>query len=197
LQAWEIFQSESDQIDLCLLDVMMPGLDGLTLCKKIREAGHTAGIIFLSAMSQEMNKVQGLLIGADDYMTKPFSPSELMARVEAVLRRTTKSTQQSEQSILVSGPFCLDTRSRSLRRNKTNVELTSIEMQLMLCFLSNKNKILTREEILKYVWGSEGVKDTKIVDVNIRRLRVKVEDDPSNPKRILSIWGYGYKWIEA
>ncbi len=196
LEAWEAYQASEEEFDLALLDIMMPEIDGLELCRRIREKNNHTGIIFLTALTQEMDKVKGLLSGADDYITKPFSPSELMARVESVMRRVARHNKGQEPSVLVSGEFRLDTRSRTLRKGNSRVDLTNIELQLMEYFLSHKDVVLSRKEILRTIWGNEGVNELKIVDVNIRRLRIKIEDDPSNPKRIATIWGLGYKWVE-
>ena len=196
IEAWEAFESSDEAFDLALLDIMMPGMDGLELCRRIRERGSNTGIIFLTALTQEMDKVKGLLSGADDYITKPFSPSELMARVESVMRRIAHHTKGQEPSVLVSGEFRLDPRSRTLRKGSSRVDLTNIELQLMEFFLGHKDMVLSRGEILRSIWGNDGVNELKIVDVNVRRLRIKVEDDPSNPKRIVTIWGLGYKWVE-
>ena len=198
-EAWDIFQSQSDGgegFDLALLDIMMPELDGLELARRIRQRSARVGIIFLTARAQEMDKVKGLLSGADDYITKPFSPSELMARVESVLRRVTQSNKPPEQSVLASGVFRLDPRGRSLRRGNERIELTNIELQMMEYSLANKNRTLSRRDILTSIWGEEGVNDLKIVDVNIRRLRMKIEENASNPKHIVTVWGVGYKWAE-
>ena len=149
----------------------------------------------LSAKSQEMDKVTGLMLGADDYVTKPFSPSELVARVDAVYRRvsmTAGARKPTEE--LSSGPFVLDLKSRSLKKNNKNIDLTQVEFQMMELFLSNVNTALERSEILKQVWGPDYTGDVKIVDVNIRRLRMKIEEEPSDPQYLLTVWGYGYKW---
>ena len=196
LEAWELYQTNGDKIDLALLDIMMPEMDGLELARRIRERSSRTGIIFLTARAQESDKVKGLLCGGDDYITKPFSPSELMARVESVLRRVSLSDIKGEHGTLVSGMFQLDMRSRTLRRGDDRIDLTNVELQMMEYFLLNKNRTLTRRDILHSVWGGEGVNDLKIVDVNIRRLRMKVESDPSAPAHIATVWGVGYKWTE-
>jgi len=196
LEAWELYQMNEDKIDLVLLDIMMPEMDGLELARRIRERSNSTGIIFLTARAQEMDKVKGLLSGADDYITKPFSPSELMARVESVLRRVALSDTKGEHGVLISGKFQLDMRSRVLCRGSERIDLTNVELQMMEYFLLNKNRILSRRDILHSVWGEDGVNDLKIVDVNIRRLRMKVESDPSSPVHIATVWGVGYKWTE-
>jgi len=194
LEAWEAYLAAEENFDLALLDIMMPEMDGLELARRIRERNTRTGIIFLTARAQEMDKVKGLLSGADDYITKPFSPSELMARVESVLRRVARAGGAAEQNVLTSGDFRLDARGRSLRRGSERIELTNIELQMMELFLQNKGRTLSRKEILTTIWGDEGVNDLKIVDVNIRRLRMKIEDSPSTPRRIVTVWGVGYKW---
>ena len=198
-EAWDIFQAQAsgeDGFDLALLDIMMPEMDGLELARRIRQQSARTGIIFLTARAQEMDKVKGLLSGADDYITKPFSPSELMARVESVLRRVGHAARPEHQAVLVSGEFRLDSRGRSLRKGTERIELTNIELQMMEYFLANKNRTLSRRDILTSIWGEEGVNDLKIVDVNIRRLRMKIEENASNPKHIVTVWGVGYKWAE-
>lgn len=194
-EALRVFESEGGKFDIVLLDIMMPGADGFTVCKKIREKSNNIGIILLSAKSQEMDKVSGLMLGADDYMTKPFSPSELIARVDAIYRRVTMTSKETENYDLVSGPFVLNTKSRTLTKNGETIELTQVEYQIMEFFLNNIGTALGRTEILNKVWGENYFYDTKIVDVNIRRLRVKIEDEPANPKYLLTVWGFGYKWV--
>lgn len=194
-RALEEFERSGGDFDIALLDVMMPGIDGFKVCQEIRKKSSSIGIIMLSAKSQEMDKVTGLMLGADDYVTKPFSPSELVARVDAVYRRVSMTAgirQPSEE--LTSGPFVLDLRSRSLKKNNKNIDLTQVEFQMMEMFLSNVNTALERSAILKKVWGEEYTGDVKIVDVNVRRLRMKIEEDPSEPEFLLTVWGYGYKW---
>ena len=194
-RALEEFENSGGDFDVALLDIMMPGIDGFKVCQEIRKKSSSIGIIMLSAKSQEMDKVTGLMLGADDYVTKPFSPSELVARVDAVYRRvsmTAGARKPTEE--LSSGPFVLDLKSRSLKKNNKNIDLTQVEFQMMELFLSNVNTALERSEILKQVWGPDYTGDVKIVDVNIRRLRMKIEEEPSDPQCLLTVWGYGYKW---
>ena len=195
-EALKVFEENGGNFDVALLDIMMPGMDGFTLCKEIRKRSSSIGIILLSAKSQEMDKVSGLMMGADDYVTKPFSPSELTARVDAIHRRVTMLAAQQEEhgSIIESGPFKLNLKSRTLQKNGKNIDLTQVEFQIMEFFMSNKNTALERTAILNKVWGENYFGDIKIVDVNIRRLRMKIEDHPSDPKYLLTVWGYGYKW---
>ena len=194
--ALETFEAERGNLNMvCLLDIMMPGIDGFTVCKKIREKSSTIGIIMLTARTQEMDKVSGLMIGADDYITKPFSPSELNARVDAIYRRVCMSFIKNEkQSVIESGPFVLNLKSRTVTKNDRPIELTQVEYQILEYFLNNKNTALDRASILNHIWGESYYGDDKIVDVNIRRIRMKIEEEPSNPKYIITIWGYGYKW---
>ena len=195
-EALRVFDESAGDFDVALLDVMMPGIDGFTVCKKLREQSDSIGIIMLSAKSQEMDKVTGLMLGADDYITKPFSPTELLARVDAIHRRVTMMTGKAASGDIVSGPFVLNQRSRTLTKNGQLIDLTQVEFQIMELFLKNPNVALERSEILSKVWGENYVGDVKIVDVNIRRLRMKIEDEPSSPKYLSTVWGFGYKWME-
>lgn len=196
-EALRVFEMEHGNFDVALLDIMMPGIDGFTVCKKLREKSSTLGIIMLSAKTQEIDKVSGLMIGADDYMTKPFSPSELTARVDAIYRRVCMSFMKSEESpIIESGPFQLNLKSRTVSKNNKLIDLTQVEYQILEYFMNNKNTALDRTSILNHIWGETYVGDEKIVDVNIRRIRMKIEDEPSNPQYIMTIWGFGYKWNE-
>lgn len=193
--ALRVFDEQNGNFDIALLDIMMPGIDGFTVCKKLREKSSTLGIIMLSAKTQEMDKVGGLMLGADDYVTKPFSPSELVARVDAIHRRVTMNSSRDKEALpMESGPFVLSPKSRTLTKNGVLVDLTQVEYQIMDLFFKNKNEALARSRILEEIWGDNYYGDIKIVDVNIRRLRMKVEDEPSNPQYIQTVWGYGYKW---
>ncbi|HIY10969.1 MAG TPA: response regulator transcription factor [Candidatus Anaerofilum excrementigallinarum] len=181
--------------DVAVVDVMLPGMNGFSLCESIRRQNDTIGIIILSAKSQEQDKIRGLSIGADDYMTKPFSVSELLARVEALCRRVGRGAgSQTDGEQITSGGFVLDKRSRILYKNGQPIDLTQVEFQIMELFFANLGAALQREKILEGVWGQNYFGDVKIVDVNIRRLRMKVEEEPSNPQHILTVWGYGYRW---
>ena len=194
LQKYDEFNGD---FDVAILDIMMPGIDGLQVCKELRNMNSGIGIIMLSARTQEMDKVTGLMLGADDYITKPFSPSELTARVDSLYRRVVMSEANSENNFkeeLKSGIFTLNLRNRSLTKNGTIIELTQVEFQIMEYFFSKPGTALDRTDILNHGWGEQYVGEEKIVDVNIRRLRMKVEDEPSNPKYIVTVWGLGYKW---
>ena len=192
--AIKAFNAAPNDFRVVLLDIMMPGIDGFTVCKKIREKNSRVGIIMLSAKTQEMDKVNGLMLGADDYVTKPFSPSELAARVDAICRRISAGND-APSDILKSGPFTLSLLSRTLTKNGKIIDLTQVEFQLMELFMSNAETALERKQILVRIWGESYNGDDKIVDVNIRRLRMKIEDEPSNPAHLQTVWGYGYKWM--
>ena len=209
MAGWEVVEAPSaeralelmhhgEECDAALLDIMLPGMDGLSLCETIRRENNEIGIIIVSAKGQESDKIRGLSIGADDYITKPFSVSELVARLEALTRRIKRggvpAKPAEEQEQLISGPFVLDEKSRMLYKNGTAIDLTQVEFQIMELFFRNPGTALVREKILEGVWGKNYVGDVKIVDVNIRRLRMKIEDEPSSPQHILTVWGYGYRW---
>ena len=196
--ALRVFDEANGDFDIAVLDIMMPGIDGFQVCKTLRAKSNTLGIIMLSAKTQEMDKVNGLMIGADDYVTKPFSPSELVARVDAIYRRVCMSENTAHMpKVIESGCFRLDQKSRTVSKNGEVIDLTQVEYQIMELFLKNQNVALDRNQILTEIWGDNYYGDIKIVDVNIRRLRMKVEEEPSNPKYIYTVWGYGYKWCGA
>ena len=180
-------------ISVALLDVMLPDIDGFEVCRRIRASGSKMGVIMLTALGQEMDKVTGLMNGADDYVTKPFSPAELIARVDALCRRL-GTAEEPEEPEITSGPFLLNPRNRTLDKNGERVKLTQTEYSIMKLFMENPGKALSREDILENVWGTDYKGELKIVDVNIRRLRIKIEDNPTSPEYITTIWGYGYKW---
>lgn len=194
-EALKYFEAAPNDFSVVLLDIMMPGIDGLTVCKKIREQNSRVGIIMLSAKTQEMDKVSGLMLGADDYVTKPFSPSELTARVDAICRRVAINSESAHNDVLTSGPFTLNLLSRTLTKNGAVIDLTQVEFQLMELFLSNEGTALERKYIIVRIWGENYNGDDKLVDVNIRRLRMKIEDEPSSPEHLQTVWGYGYKWM--
>ena len=183
-------------IKVALLDIMLPDMDGFEVCRRIRAGDNKIGIIMLTARTQEMDKVTGLMTGADDYVTKPFSPAELTARVDALMRRSGGAEPEEKTGELVSPPFTLNLRNRALEKNGERVKLTQVEYSLMKLFMENPGKALSREEILDTVWGHDYFGELKIVDVNIRRLRLKIEDDTANPAYITTVWGFGYKWGE-
>ncbi len=195
-EALELFDQNPD-IDIAVLDVMLPGIDGLEVCKTIRASNQKIGIIMLTAKAQENDKVAGLMNGADDYVAKPFSPLELIVRVDSLYRRVQmmKGIVVESSDELKDGPFVLNVKSRKLTKGDRRIEVTQVEFQLMKHFLENTGKAFSREEIFRTVWGDQFTGDRqKIVDVNIRRLRLKLEDDPSKPVFIQTVWGYGYRW---
>ena len=185
---------ENPDARVALLDIMLPGIDGFEVCRRIRATNSRIGIIMLTARSQEMDKVTGLMTGADDYVTKPFSPAELTARVDALVRRSGGEEPPQVTGELSQPPFLLNTRNRTLEKNGQRIKLTQVEYSIMRVFMENPGKALSREEILDMVWGRDYFGELKIVDVNIRRLRLKIEDNAQNPTYINTVWGYGYKW---
>lgn len=196
-RALELYDSCNGDFDVVLLDVMMPNVDGLEVCRQLRAQNKNIGIIMLTAKTQEMDKITGLMTGADDYVTKPFSPTELVARVDAIYRRVAMNTvrKPEKEDIIELGEFKLNLRSRTLTKNGRFIELTQVEFQMMEYFFTNHGAALSRTDILNRVWGAEYFGEEKIVDVNIRRLRMKIEDEPSVPKHLITIWGVGYKWL--
>ncbi|MBR5534588.1 MAG: response regulator transcription factor [Ruminiclostridium sp.] len=179
-------------VRVALLDIMLPDMDGFEVCRRIRASNSKIGVIMLTARTQEMDKITGFMTGADDYVTKPFSPMELTARIDALYRRI--GGEMMDDGEIQQAPFVLNTRKRTLEKNGQRVKLTQVEYSIMKMFMENPGKALSREEILKCVWGENYLGELKIVDVNIRRLRVKIEDEPTSPIYITTIWGYGYKW---
>lgn len=196
-EALEIYDNDIEGFDIALIDISMPGMDGFSLCKELRKRSETLGIIMLTARTQEMDKISGLMIGADDYITKPFSPTELLARVDSLYRRVEMQMQKSvpaSSDNITLGEFTLNLRRRTLQKSGVNIELTQVEFQMIEYFFHNPDVALDRTDILNRVWGSNYYGEEKIVDVNMRRLRKKIEDDPSEPKRLVTVWGMGYKW---
>lgn len=195
--ALEKYEQNNGDFDLAILDIMMPGIDGLQVCKELRKRNGTIGIIMLTAKTQEMDKVSGLMLGADDYVTKPFSPSELVARIDALYRRVALTEMRSENNFkeeITSGDFTLNLRNHTLTKRGNLIDLTQVEFQIMEYFFASPGAALDRGDILRHVWGETYVGEEKIVDVNIRRLRMKIEDNPSLPQNIVTVWGLGYKW---
>ena len=190
-KALEIAQSQD--IDIVVLDIMLPGIDGYQVCKELRSRYSTIGIIMLTAKSQDVDKIMGLEYGTDDYMVKPFNPIELVLRIKSLIRRIDANKPKNQEAITY-GPFKIDKYSRQFFKNGKHIELTPTEYSIIKLFIENPGKAFTRDEILNLVWGYDFVGDTKIVDVNIRRLRSKIEDDSKNPYYIETIWGVGYRW---
>lgn len=185
---------ENPDTSIALLDIMLPDMDGFEVCRRIRAYDSKIGIIMLSARSQEMDKVTGLMTGADDYVTKPFSPAELTARIDALVRRSGGSDVVTPDADIIQGPFHLNQHKHSLEKNGVKIRLTQVEYAIIKFFMENKGKPLSRENILAAVWGRDYQGELKTVDVNIRRIRMKIEDNPTNPAYLATVWGYGYKW---
>lgn len=181
-----------EEIDIVLLDVMLPGMDGFEVCKTLRGKYPSLGIIMLTAKSQDIDKITGLEYGTDDYMTKPFNPTELVLRVKSLARRL--EVDEHDKSMLEFKPFKIDVYSRLFYKNDREIELTPTEFSIAKLFIENPGKAFKRDEILNHVWGVDFVGDSKIVDVNIRRLRSKIEEDSSQPSFIETVWGLGYRW---
>ena len=179
--------AENPDIGVAILDIMLPDMDG------IRATSKQIGIIMLTARTQEMDKVTGLMTGADDYVTKPFSPAELTARIDALFRRIGGDSVVSSE-LLTQGPFVMNTRNHTLEKSGNRIRLTQVEYAILKLFMQNPGRALSREDILAAVWGRDYEGELKIVDVNIRRLRIKIEDDTANPTYITTVWGLGYKW---
>lgn len=192
-QARDILRLNPD-IRVLLLETVLPDGDGFSLVRRIREDNQDLGIIFLSSKGTEMDKVSGLTAGADDYVTKPFSPAELVARIDALCRRVAPRDKPDRDGCISHGPFRINTRTRALDKDGKRLRLTQIEYSLMLLFMTHPGTALSRSEILTRVWGEGYFGEEKVVDVNIRRLRIKIEDDPTQPEFITTVWGYGYKW---
>lgn len=190
-EAIEKFSKEKD-IKLALLDVMLPDISGIEVCKFVRQSFDQVGIIMLTAKAQEDDKIEGFISGADDYIVKPFSIKELLVRVSALLRRVKKDENLSIANEILSQPFVLNLDKRKLFKNNEEIELTPTEFSIVKYLLKNSNQSLSRDQILNEVWGTNYLYDFKIVDVNIRRIRNKIEEDPSKPKYIQTVWGYGY-----
>lgn len=184
---------ENPDIGVAILDIMLPDIDGFEVCRNIRATNKTIGIIMLTARTQEMDKVTGLMTGADDYVTKPFSPAELTARIDALYRRI-GGAAEADPEVIVHEPFTLNIRNRTLEKNGRRIKLTQVEYAIIQLFMQNPGRALSREDILTSVWGRDYDGELKIVDVNIRRLRIKIEDNNANPTYITTVWGYGYKW---
>ena len=184
---------DNPDIGVAILDIMLPDIDGFEVCRRIRANNKQIGIIMLTARTQEMDKVTGLMTGADDYVTKPFSPAELTARIDALYRRMGTDVSVDAE-VLSRGPFVMNTRNHTLEKGGIRIRLTQVEYSILKLFMMNAGRALSREEILSAVWGRDYEGELKIVDVNIRRLRIKIEDDTANPTYITTVWGFGYKW---
>lgn len=180
--------------DVAILDIMLPGINGFEVCQRLREYFPSIGIIMLTAKGEDMDKIMGLQYGADDYVLKPFNPVEITLRVKALIRRLTGEKIEEAKDIIIADKFKLDLYSQSLYKANQEIDVTPKEFLLMKIFMQNPGKAFTRDELLNLVWGVDFFGDPKIVDVNIRRLRAKIEDNASQPKYIETIWGTGYRW---
>ena len=189
-----IVQFSQGSFDLILLDIMLPNLDGLEAMKIIREKSSIP-IVIMSAKDQDIDKALGLGLGADDYISKPFSMIELLARVKAAIRRATKysSHQEKAENIIHIGDLTIDITNFSVTKKKEPLKLTSKEFEILKLFATNRNRVFTKEQIYHYVWNEEYYGDENIINVHMRRLREKIEDDPSKPQYIKTLWGIGYK----
>jgi DNA-binding response OmpR family regulator len=183
---------EHEPPDLVVLDVMLPEVDGLELCRWIRSRSHVP-IIMLTALGEESDRIVGLELGADDYMTKPFSPRELVARVRAVLRRA-DAPDDAEQPITI-GDLEIDSARREVRRDGREVRLTAREFDLLLFLARHPRHVFTRDQLMDRVWGYSAPTDSGTVTVHVRRLREKLEDDPSQPRHLETVWGVGYRFV--
>jgi DNA-binding response OmpR family regulator len=190
IEALKQFQRFPD-ISLAILDVMLPDIDGFEVCTKIREKDEDVGIIMLTAKSEVADKLEGFDCGADDYIQKPFSPAELIARMKVLQKRLTKSKREN---VIKHEPFLLHLEQRSLQKSGEFIKLTPKEFEILKLLMNNVNAAVSRDHILTNVWGKHFIGDLKTVDIHIRRLRKKIEDDPSNPLYLTTVWGHGYLW---
>lgn len=179
--------------DIVVLDIMLPGIDGFEVCKTLRGEFPSLGIIMLTAKAEDYDKIMGLQYGTDDYLTKPFNPTELTLRIKSIERRL-EPEEVKESNLIVDPPFKIDSYSRKFYKDDAELELTPTEYQIIKIFMTNPGKAMTRDEILRLVWGDDFLGDSKIVDVNIRRLRSKIETNPAKPNYIETVWGTGYRW---
>lgn len=180
--------------DVVILDVMLPGMNGFEVCSILRNEIPHLGIIMLTAKTQEVDKILGLEQGSDDYMVKPFNPQELILRIKSLIRRIDISSDEKEENQIKFGPFSLNSYSKKFTKDGNVIDLTPTELSLIKIFIQNIDKAFTREELMDLAWGNENKVDTKIIDVNIRRIRAKIEENPANPKYLHTVWGIGYRW---
>ena len=184
----------SRSFDLVLLDLMLPGLDGFEVCRRLR-AANDVPVLILSARREDGDKIRGLGLGADDYVVKPFSPAELVARVKSHLARYERLTGRARADRWISdGGLEVNVEARRVRKNEVEVGLTAKEFDLLLLFIRNPDRAFSREEIYSRIWGDDLYVDPSNIAVHIRRLREKIEDDPSRPRRVETVWGVGYRW---
>lgn len=186
--------AKNENPDIVLLDVMLPGIDGFEVCRELRAMEREVGIIMVTAKNQDIDKIEGLEAGSDDYISKPFNPRELTLRIKSLERRLINIHQPADDKVLEVGKFKLDKASRKFYKDGEEIDLTPTEYAVMVLFLENQREAISRDEILDKVWGEDFIGDSKIVDVNIRRLRTKIEADSSKPAYIKTVWGVGYIW---
>ena len=177
-----------------VLDIMLPGIDGFQVCTRLRGEMPGLIIIMLTARGQDIDKITGLELGADDYMVKPFNPRELTARIRAILRRTESAGAKSQDDVLAFQNLRMDLNAQKFYKDDREIELTPTEFSVLKLFMSNVGRALSRNELFNTVWGRNYFGDLKTLDVYIRRIREKIEDVPSEPKYIETVWGYGYRW---
>ncbi len=202
---FEVFEAETGEKGLemaafykpevMVLDVMLPGIDGFQVCARLREELPELIIIMLTARGQDIDKITGLEIGADDYMVKPFNPRELTARIHSVLRRSERIKTPDETPLIYKN-LTMDLKSQKFLKDNVEIELTPTEFSVLKMFMSNVGRALSRNELFNSVWGKNYFGDLKTLDVYIRRIREKIEEDPSKPQYIETVWGFGYRWCE-
>jgi len=199
-QGWQgLDEAVTGQYDFLVLDLMLPGLGGMEICRQLRLRKQYIPVLMLTAKSEEQDKIAGLEMGADDYLSKPFSPGELVARVKSILRRTQRESLQMEKQLkrIERGSLCIDLELKTVKKGAKRVELTVKEYELLQLFMQNPGRSYTRQEILDEIWGEqfEGLEHT--VNAHINRLRAKIEDDLAHPSFILTAWGIGYKFNDG
>ena len=192
----QLRHAQKEAYDLILLDVMLPRKDGYEVCRDLRRVGLKTPIIMLTAKTHEAEKVLGLETGADDYVTKPFSPRVLVARVRAVLRRAGQASIQSQQAEpVIAGDLTIDPLARTVMLGEESLSLTAKEFDMLHLFATHPRQVFTRDQLLDRVWGEVEYIDPSTVTVHVRRLREKIEADPSSPTRLVTVWGVGYKFV--
>lgn len=180
-----------------VLDIMLPGISGFEVCKKLREDLPNIGIIMVTAKSQDIDKIMGLEQGTDDYMLKPFNPQELILRIKSLIRRMKiVDNEVVEKKVITDGIFKLDLYSRTFYKSDKEIDVTPTEFAILKLFLENKGKAMSRNEIMDMAWGENYSSDMKIIDVNIRRIRTKIEENPAKPQYLETVWGMGYRWVK-
>lgn len=210
-EGFQIIEAESGEIgvdlarsehpDIVVLDIMLPGMSGYEVCSILRSEMPHIGIIMLTAKSQEIDRILGLEKGTDDYMVKPFNPHELVLRVRSLIRRLKLDEESTGakaiSSSLTDGPFTLDLYARTFSKNGDPIDLTPTELAIIKMFMTHPGKALSREEILHHAWGEDYRGESKIVDVNVRRIRAKIEDNAAKPAFLETVWGVGYRWKKS